>query len=125
MSGCPWLYRWRQGVKLLHIFMITVHIYLNNLHRFNVFLPGFFLNPVFTFSKSLIFKMSYISNVPHISYLILKMGKITEQQIENYCRTGMSEMSITVNSGSAYIDPCKRRINRFEMLLSSSKGCYR
>jgi phage terminase large subunit len=42
------------------------------------------------------------------------MREITEQQIEDYCRAGMTEMRLTIYCRTAYINTSKWRMKRFE-----------
>src|SRR5664280_2742173 len=97
--------------------MVGVHIFLHHLHRFELFLPGFLFNAIFSFSKCFIFKMSYISYITYITHFISKMGKISEQQVKSYCRTCMTQMGMTVNRRPADIYSNKMRVKRYKKFL--------
>ena len=58
--------------------------------------------------------IGYITDIPH---LILKMCKITVQQVEGYCRAGMAEVGIAVNGRTANIQADKWCMKRFEELF--------
>src|SRR5664280_161548 len=102
--------------------MEGIHIFLHNLHWFDLFLPGFLLDSIFSFSKCLIFKMSYISYITYITHFITNMGHISEQQVKSYCRACMTQMGMTVNCWSANIHTYKRRIKRFKKFFFLRKG---
>jgi len=47
--------------------------------------------------------MSHICDITNITHLVAQMSEQFEQQIEGYSRTGMSEMSLTINGRTADI----------------------
>jgi hypothetical protein len=83
-----------------------------------MFLSGFLFNPVFSLLSIFIFKMTDIGYIPDITDFISEMHQITIEEIKYDCRPGMTQMSITVNSGAADVHPDKWRIQWFELLFA-------
>jgi len=66
--------------------------------------------------------MAHIRNVAHIPDLIAKKPEIAENNVKSDSRTGMSQMSIAVNSRATYIHAYMRGVNRFEKFFFPGQG---
>ena len=102
MSCSMWFYRWGQHVECLHRLMIAVGVILCYLHWFQLFQTGLLFYLVVALI-CIVLQMAYVSDIPHIAHLIAQMLKISEQNVERYGWSCMSQMRVAVNCRTANI----------------------
>ena len=108
-----WLDRWSQDIELLHSFVVTLGIVVRHLHRLQLLKASLLCDLILSLI-GIMLQMAYIGNVANIAHLISQMGEVTVQNIESNCRTGVSQMCVTVNSRAADIKSNVSFVNRFE-----------
>ena len=94
--------RRRQYVQVVHGLVVAVEVVLHDFHGFELFKTGFLGNLVLTF-VGIVFKMAHIGYVAHITHLVAEMSEVAVKDVERYCGACVTEMSVTVDSGTAYI----------------------
>src|SRR6478672_3595499 len=93
--------------------MKKIGVFLHKFHRFQLFnlcLLAYFIFRLTTF----FFKMSGISYIAHISYLVTKMLQVAINNIKSDVRTRMPQMTFAAHCWSAYIHSYMSRYNWFK-----------
>ena len=67
-------------------------------------------------------EVAHIGDVADVAYLVAQMGEVAEEYVEGDGRTGVSEMSVAVDRGSAYIHSHTPFVDRAEKLFVARKG---
>ena len=98
--------------------MVAVGIVLGNLHRLQLFQACLLGNLVLAL-VSIVLQMTYICDVAYIAYLVTQMFQIAEQQVEGDGRTGMTQMGVAIDGGTANIHANIGGVERFEALFLS------
>src|SRR5687767_5626454 len=83
--------------------MKSVHVLLDDLHRFNLLEPGSFADLIFRIRIKVAFQMPYIRDIPYISHVVAGMHQVTIDDIETYKRSAITYMNIIVYRWSADI----------------------
>ena len=112
--------RW-QHIQCLHGLMVAVGVVLGNLHRLQLFQSGFLLNLVVTL-VGIMLQMAHVGDVAHVAHLVAEVFQISEKDVERDGRTGMSEMGITIDRGTANIHPHMGCVQRLEAFLLPMQG---
>ena len=108
--------RWRQHIQGIHRLMIAVEVMLHHLHRFELFEASLLCHLVLAFI-GIMFQVTHIGDVAHISHLIAQMIQIPVKDIECDSRACVSQMTVAVHSGAAHIHSHTIGMDGFENLL--------
>jgi hypothetical protein len=122
MAACPRLYGGLQCIEPVHVTVKGVHVFLYNLHWFQLLLPGFLFNPVFTLFCVFIFKMPYICYIPYITDFITEMNKVTVKEIKYNGRPGMTQVCVAVDSRPANVQSDKWGVQGFEFFFTARQA---
>ena len=96
--------------------MVAVGVILRNLHRLQLFQPCLLLNLVIAL-VGIVLQMAHIGDVAHIAHLVAEVLQVAEKDVEGDGRTGMSQMGIAIDRGSADIHSYMGGVQRLEALL--------
>ena len=102
VTGGVRLDAWAQGVELLHVFMETVGIELDDFHRFQAVQLCLFFDFIFPV-VAVVGQMPYVCDVADVSDFIPQVLQVSEKHVERDGRAGMSQMGITVNGRPANV----------------------
>ena len=108
-------------IKGIHNLVIVECVLLHHFHRLNLLKTCFLCNLVLTL-VGIMFKVTDICDVTHVTYLVTEVLQITEQHIECYRRTCMTQMCRTVDSGTAHIKSHVGCMQRLEQLFLTRKS---
>ena len=67
----------------------------------------------------IMFKVTYVSNVPDVAHFITKVRQVAEHQVESDGRTCMTQMGIAINGRTANVHAHMGGVQRFERLLAT------
>ena len=98
--------------------MVAVGVVLGNLHRLQLLQPGFLGNLVLTL-VGIVLEVAYVGNVAHIAYLVAEVTQVAEHQVEGDGGTGMTQMGVAIDGGTANIHAYIGGVERFEALFLS------
>ena len=121
MPGRMWLNTWRKHVQGIHNLVIMECILLYHLHRLNLLQTCFLCNFILTLI-GIVLKMPYVSDVTYITYLVTEVLQITEQHVECYRRTCMTQMCRAVDRGTAHIKSHVGCVQWLEQLFLTRKS---
>ena len=82
--------------------MVAVGVVLGNLHGLQL-LQACLLGNLVLALVGIVLQMAHIGNVAHIAHLISQMFQIAEHHVEGDGRTGMPQMGVAINRGTADI----------------------
>ncbi len=102
--------------------MEAVHVLLNHLHRLEALLAGTTADLVLSRVISFILKMPHIGYVTHIPHIVAQVHQVPVEHVKSHRRTGVAEMGLAVDGGSADIHADKRWSQGFEQFLPACKG---
>ena len=63
--------------------------------------------------------MTDVGNIPYISYLVTQFFQIAEKDVESDCRTGVTQVRITINRRTANVHTHMRFVQWDELFLFS------
>ncbi len=112
---------WRQHVECLHRLVIAVGIVLRYLHRLQLLQTCLLCNLVVAVI-SIVLQVSHIGDVSHIAHLIAKMLQVAEHNVKSHCRTGVTQMRVTINRRSTHIHAHIGCMQRLKALLAARKS---
>ena len=115
------LYGWRRHVQQAHRLVVAERVGLHNLHRLKLFQPCLLGDLVLSL-VGVVLKVSHVGDVPHVADLVAKMPEQFEKHIVGYSRTGVSEVSLSVDRRPADVHSHVSRLDRLEKLFRSSKS---
>jgi hypothetical protein len=121
MSARPWFNAGMKYVQRIHVPAVAVHLVLHHFHGFEGFQSGLHQDLVLSFVR-IIFQVSYIGDITNIPHFIAQVLEIPEEYIKGYGLARVTQVSITINSGTTGIETNKRRINGFKSLLFPGQG---
>ena len=101
--------------------MVAVGIVLCHFHGLEVFEAGFLGDFVLAF-VGIVFQVAHVSDVTNIAHFVAEVFQISEDQVKSDGRTGMAEMGVAVDGGSADIHAHMRGVQGFERLLAARKA---
>ena len=96
--------------------MIAVRIILGYLHGLQL-LQSCLLGNLILSLVGIVLQMSYVGDVPYITYLIAQVLQIAEHQVEGDGRTGMPQMGVAIHRRTTHIHTHMGCIQRLEALL--------
>ena len=94
---------------------------LNDLHWLKLLKACLLCNLVFA-GVGIMLKMTYISNIPYISYLVTQIVEVTEKHVECYRRACMTQMRRAIYCRAAYIKPDIGGMQRLKNLFLARKS---
>ena len=100
--------------------MIAINVILCHFHRFQLLQAGFLSYLVLPLI-SIMLKMTYISDIPHITYFIADMLKVSEQNVKGNGRTCVTQMRVAIYSGATYIHAYMRCMQWGESFFLSAQ----
>ena len=113
-----------QHVQRLHGGVIAVGIILCYLHGLELLQACLLLYFVVTLI-GIVLQVSYVGNVAHITHLIALVLEVAKQHVEGDGRTGVSQVWIAINGGSAHIHAHMRSVDGLkQFLLSCQRVVY-
>ena len=121
MSGSMRLDAWRQNIQQLHGCMVAVGIVLCHFHGLEL-LETCFLGNLVLALVGIMFQVAHIGDVAHIAHLVAQLLQIAEQYIEGDGGTGVSQMRITIDRGSADVHTDHRFVQGNEMFFATRQG---
>ena len=110
MTRCPWFDAWFEHIQFVERGMVPVREILHHFHGFQLLEPGFLGNFIFAL-VGIIFEVTHIGNVTHITYFISQVAQVTEYQVECNGRARMPQVSISIYSRATHIHAYMRGIN--------------
>ena len=112
---------WRRHVQQAHRLVVAERVGLHNLHRLKLFQPCLLGDLVLSL-VGVVLKVSHVGDVPHVADLVAKMPEQFEKHIVGHSRTGVSEVSLSVDRRPADVHSHVSRLYRLEKLFRSSKS---
>ena len=112
---------WRQAAQRVHRLVKAIRVVLRYFHRLELFQPGL-LGYLVLALICIVFQMTDVRDVSHITDLIANMLQISEKEVERDGRPGVSEVGITIDSRAADIHPDAPRVERLEEFLLPAQG---
>ena len=109
---------WRQHVEFGHGSIKAVGVVLCHLHGFELF-EACFLGYLVLALIGIVLKVSHIGDVAHIAHLVAKVLEVTEHEVKGDGGTGMAQMSIAINGGTAHIHAHMSGVDRGEQFLAA------
>src|SRR3712207_6777659 len=110
----------RKHVERVHGRMVTIGLVLGYLHGLELLQARFFLNLVIAFVR-IVLQMAHIRDVTNVANLVAQVLKIAEKQVERDGRTGVAQMWIAVNGGTADVHAHVGSMQGNELLLTTSQ----
>ena len=101
--------------------MVAVEVVLHHFHRLKLFEESFLCDFILAF-VGIMFEVSDIGDVSDVAYFIAQMGKVSEKDVESYCRTSMPEMTVSVNRWAADIHSNVGCMKRLEGFFGAAEG---
>ena len=91
-----------QHIQRIHCCMITVGVILSHFHRLELLQTCFLGNLVLAL-VCIVFQMSHVRNITHITHLVSQMFQVAVKYIECDSGAGMTQMSVSIYRGTAHI----------------------
>ncbi len=107
-------------VERIHRPVVALRIVVRHLHRFEL-LETRLLGDLVLTVVGVVLQVPHVGDVPHIAHLVTRGLQVTEQQVEGYGRTGVAQVRIAVNGGSADIHSDASGRQRLELLLAAGE----
>ena len=82
--------------------MVAVGEILRHLHRLQLFQARLLSNLVLPF-VGVVLEVAHIGDVAHIAHLVADMLQVAEHHVERDGRTGMAQMGVAIDGGTADI----------------------
>ena len=112
---------WGEGVQLLHVLVVAVGVILHDLHRFQALQFGFLGNFILAVI-AVVGEVPHVGDVADVAHLIAEVLQVAEDEVEGDGGTGVPQMGVAVNRGTADIQPYERGIERFERFFPAGEG---
>ena len=111
----------RSHVQLAHGFLIAESVVLHHLHGLQLLEAGLLRYLVFAF-VGIVLQMAYVGDVAHIADLVAKVPEQLEQHVVGDPGTGVSQMGVAIDGGTADIHAHMAFVYGFEELLFAAQG---
>lgn len=112
--------RGREHVQRIHRAVVALRVVVRHLHRFELFEPRLSGDLVLAL-VGVVLQMAHVGDVAHVTHLVAQRAEVAEQQIERYGRTGMAQMGVAVDRGTADVHAYMGRIDGLEHLLAAGE----
>ena len=111
----------RLHVQEAHGLVIALRVGLDHLHGLQLLQTGLLCNLVLAF-VGIVLEMAHVGDVPHITDLVAEMLQETEQDVVGHARTGMAQMGVAIDGGTAHIHPYMAGMDGNEEFLPACQG---
>ncbi len=101
--------------------MVAVGVVLCHLHGLKVLETGLLRDFVLAF-VSIVLKVTHVGDVANIAHFVAEMFQISENQVESDGWTGVTQVRIAINGGTADIHAHVRGVEGFKRLLAAREA---
>ena len=121
MAGSARLDGRRLHVQQAHGLVIALSIGLDDLHGLQILEFRLLRDLVLPF-VGIVLQMAHVGDVPHVADLVAQVLQEAEQHVIGHPRTGVTQMSVSVDGGTADIHAHMTRMNRYKEFLAARQG---
>ena len=111
----------REHVQQIHRAVVATRVVLHDLHRLELF-DACTLGDLVLALVGVVLEVAHVGDVADVAHLVSEVGEVAEEDVEGDGRTGVAEVRIAVDGGSADIHAHMWRVEGLKLRLPAREG---